>query len=216
MPTIPGNIEKIKNQIHANVSLIAVVKNVPTDKIFEALDCGITIIGENRIQEAAARNQAIRQKYPNVKIHFIGHLQKNKINQALEMFDVIEAVDSFELAEAINRRARKPIEIFLEVNTSGEKSKFGVKPEDVLPLASRIMHLPLLELTGFMTIGANTYDSKEIRKCFRILRGLRDEANKNGLKNIAHLSMGMTDDFPVAIEEGSDIIRLGRIIFKGA
>lgn len=143
----------------------------------------------------------------------IGHLQKNKINQALEMFDVIESVDSLELAEAINKRAQKPVEIFLEVNTSGETTKHGLKPEDVLSVSSLITHYPLLNLTGLMTIGSNTNNIEEIRKCFRTLKELRDQANQKSFANIKHLSMGMSHDFPIAIEEGSDIIRIGSLIF---
>ena len=181
--------------------------------VFEALDAGIDVIGENRIQEASDRNLEIRSKYPNVKIHFIGHLQKNKINQALEMFDVIESVDSIELADAVNKRAQKTVEIFLEINTSGEESKFGIKPEDALELALHITHYPLLHLTGLMTIGANTDDEKSVRECFKKLREIRAQLIQNGLKNITHLSMGMSHDFLVAIEEGSDIIRVGSLIF---
>ncbi|MBI5701685.1 YggS family pyridoxal phosphate-dependent enzyme [Candidatus Saganbacteria bacterium] len=213
MPTIAQKIADIKQQISSTITLLAVVKNVSTEKIFEALDAGIDTIGENRIQEASERIQAIRQKYPNIKIHFIGHLQSNKINQALQMFDVIESVDSFELAEAINKRAEKPVEIFVEVNTSGEQSKNGVDLKDAIDLIDKISTFKNLRLTGLMTIGANSSDEEKVRACFRKLREIRDESSKKGYTNIVHLSMGMSHDFPIAIEEGSDIIRIGTGIF---
>ena len=160
MPTITENIASIKKQMAPSVTLLAVVKNVSNEKIFEALCAGINVIGENRIQEAAPRNMEIRQKFPGVKVHFIGHLQKNKINQALEMFDVIESVDSYELAVAINKRATTKVEIFIEINTSGEKSKFGVSPGDAFDLICRISNLEHLRLTGLMTIGANGHEAR--------------------------------------------------------
>lgn len=212
MPSIAENIEKIKKQ-SAGITLLAVVKNVATENIFEALESGITVIGENKIQEARARYLTIRQKYPDVKIHMIGHLQSNKINQALEMFDVIESVDSYELAVAIDKRAQKPIEIFIEVNTTGEPSKFGVSPDETLPLIEKITKLKNLKLTGLMTIGLLTDDPEKVRPCFKKLRELRDFANKKGYTGVRHLSMGMSHDFSVAIEEGSDIIRVGTAIF---
>jgi len=195
------------------IKIIAVIKNVDLPKIFEALDCGIEVVGENRIQEARSRFSEIKQKYPQVKLHMIGHLQSNKVNQALEIFDVIESVDSFELAEAINKRAIKPVEIFIEVKTSPEETKYGVAPEEVNALIEKISNLENIKVTGLMTIGILSSDLEKVRRCFTMLRQIRDNLLQNGFKNIKRLSMGMSDDFEVAIEEGSDIIRIGRGIF---
>jgi hypothetical protein len=127
----------------------------------------------------------------------------------LKLFDVIQSVDSLHLAEEISKRATKPIEVFIEVNTSGEESKFGVPPEKAGEFIGRITGLPNLRITGLMTIGKYTNDQNEARECFRKLREIRDKAKIAGLK----LSMGMTHDFALAIEEGSDIIRVGTGIF---
>lgn len=219
MPSIADNIKELRQKIikasgtagrdPSEVKLMAVVKTVDTQHIFEALDAGIDLIGENKIQEAKERVEQIRARYPNVKIHFIGHLQSNKINQALQMFDLIESVDGFELAEAIDKRAQKPVDIFIEVNTSGEESKFGVAPEKAEELIDQVSKLKNIKLSGLMTIGILSDDKRKIRDCFAMLRKIREDSGYNGLA----LSMGMTDDFEVAIEEGSDIIRIGRAIF---
>ena len=210
---IAENIEILRSRIalaaqKANrkpeeITLLAAVKSIPLPAVLEALAAGITVIGENRIQEAQGRYQNIKEQFPQVKRHFIGHLQTNKVKLALEMFDVIQSVDSFHLAEEISKRAIKPVEIFIEVNTSGEESKFGVPPEKAGEFIGRIAGLPNLRVAGLMTVGDGT------RECFKKLKQLRDKAKIADLK----LSMGMSHDFALAIEEGSDIIRVGTGIF---
>jgi len=212
--TVKDNLDKIKAQIPIDVAILAVIKNIPLPKICEAIDAGLAILGENRIQEAEERNQLIREKYPSIKIHFIGHLQTNKIKQALSMFEVIESVDSYHLAEELNKRAQKPLEVFIEVNTSGEASKYGINPEEAMGLIRKVSVLPNLKLTGLMTIGALAENEAKVRECFNKLKQIRDEANSKGYIGVRHLSMGMSHDFSLAIDEGSDIIRLGRALFN--
>ncbi len=199
---IKENIEEIRAKAKG-VLLLAVTKNVELPQIIEALEAGITDIGESYVQEAKSKIPILKSKFPKVRFHLIGHLQTNKVKAALELFDVIQSVDSLHLAEEISKRALKPIEIFIEVNTSGEESKFGIAPDQALSLIGRIAGLPNLRLIGLMTIGDGT------RECFRKLRAIKDQAGIPGLK----LSMGMSHDYAIAIEEGSDIIRVGTGIF---
>ncbi len=202
------------------VTLVAVTKTVPTEAIQSAFAAGVRCFGENRVQEAAAKisPDLFREFKAAPQWHLVGHLQTNKVKKALELFHVIQSVDSLRLAEALQRQAEmapKTIEIFIEVNTSGEASKFGVPPAQTLLLAHNISALPNLQLTGLMTIGALTEDQAAIRRCFRQLRELQREiaAAKFPGVNMRHLSMGMTDDFELAIEEGSTLVRVGRAIF---
>jgi len=205
--SIKENLEKIKAAA-GSATIVAVTKGVPIEEMLEAIKAGVTDIGENRIQEALLKIPNLKLQTSNVKFHMIGHLQTNKVKTALELFDVIQSVDSLHLAEEISKRAAKPVEIMIEVNTSGEESKYGVQPEKTLELVRQVSGLPNLKVTGLMTIGPMTSDLRPIKQAFRKLRELRDQA---GLK---HLSMGMSDDYPLAIEEGSDIIRIGRVLFQ--
>ena len=202
------------------VTLVAVTKTVPPEAIQAAFAAGIRCFGENRVQEAAVKisPDLFGESEAAPQWHLVGHLQTNKVKKALELFHVIQSVDSLHLAETIQRHAdalQKTAEVFIEVNTSGEASKFGVTPDQALPLARQMARLPNLQLTGLMTIGALTENHEIIRNCFRRLRELRAEmaaANLPGV-HLRHLSMGMTDDFELAIEEGSTMVRVGRAIF---
>lgn len=220
--TIYDNINRIRDRIEAvcsrcsrnpyEVNVEAVSKTVGPEKIREAIRCGITIIGENRVQEAWSKRQLVPEK---ASWHMIGHLQTNKVKRALEFAHVIESVDSLHLAREINRRAAaqgKIANFFIEVNTSGETSKYGVDPEEAFDLFHEISALPNVKVNGLMTIGAFLQDPEQVRPCFRILRKLRDQINATETK-LEHLSMGMTNDYEVAIEEGATIIRIGRAIF---
>lgn len=209
---IAENIRDLRAQVKS-VTILAATKGVPVPLILEALSAGITNIGENRVQEALLKIPNLKIQFPRVKFHMIGHLQTNKVKAALELFDVIQSVDSQHLAEEISQRATKPIEIMIEVNTSGEASKFGVEPDKTLELIQQIDQLPNLKITGLMTLGPLTDDPDQSRKAFRRLKELRDLIISSGYPQVKHLSMGMSDDYPLAIEEGSDIIRVGRIIF---
>ncbi|HVN67651.1 MAG TPA: YggS family pyridoxal phosphate-dependent enzyme [Candidatus Sulfotelmatobacter sp.] len=213
--SIKENVANIRERISAAaeragrdpaaVKIVAVVKNVPLEKIYEALEAGVTDIGENRVQEAAARYQAIKEKYPAVTRHFIGHLQRNKVGQALNMFDIIQSVDSERLAEEIDRAAVQPVPVLIEVNTSGEPAKFGSEPDKTLELVRAVSALAKVKVLGLMTVGPL---AGEVRPAFRKLRELRE------LAGLRYLSMGMTGDFETAIEEGADLVRIGRGIFQ--
>lgn len=206
-----------------DVTLMAVTKTVSAELIEAAYHAGITFFGENRVQEAAAKiSPTLRHELERPAMmpqwHLIGHLQTNKAKKALELFQVIQSVDSLRLAEVLQQQAglaQKKVEIFIEINTSGEAAKFGAPPAAALTLAQNVAALSNLQLTGLMTIGALTEEPAVIRRGFRRLRELRDELNAAKLPgvNIRHLSMGMTDDFELAIEEGSTLIRVGRAIF---
>ncbi|HOY43483.1 MAG TPA: YggS family pyridoxal phosphate-dependent enzyme [bacterium] len=195
------------------VALLAVTKSVPAERMREAAALGLTLIGENRVQEAWTKFQSLADL--PLSWHMIGHLQSNKVKRALQFATLIESVDSLHLAREIEREAAaqgKIIECFLEVNTSGESQKFGIAPGEAEALAGDLAGLPHLHLTGLMTIGALSTDSQRIRSCFSQLRKVQERLNASGL-GISQLSMGMSDDFEIAIEEGATIIRLGRALF---
>ncbi|MGQ9573612.1 MAG: YggS family pyridoxal phosphate-dependent enzyme [Dehalococcoidia bacterium] len=189
----------------AEVTIVAVSKSFPAQAIEEAAAAGIAHIGESRVQEAAVKIPALR--HLPVTWHLVGHLQTNKAKTALELFDIIHSMDSLHLAEALSRRAQRPVPVLLEVNVAGEASKFGFPPHEVLQAAEAVARLPHLNVLGLMTVAPWVSDAEEVRPVFRELRRLRDALG------LAELSMGMTDDFEVAIEEGATLVRIGRAIF---
>ena len=218
LKSVRERIEKIALAAGRNpqeIKLVAVIKNIPTELVFQALGAGVTDLGENRIQEAQARYRLIREKFPGVAYHMIGHLQRNKVGQALDMFDIIQSVDSVRLLEEINKRATKFVPILIEVNTSGETSKFGIEPEKTIELVRLASTFDKIKVRGLMTVGPLVADPDKIRPSFRKLRDLRDQIAAQGFPGVEMewLSMGMSDDFEVAIEEGATMVRLGRVIF---
>ncbi len=196
------------------IQLIAVTKTYGEDLINEAIDCGVTDIGENRVQEIMEKYDAVKP----VRWHLIGHLQKNKIKYIIDKVELIHSVDSFELAKEIDKHAKKINKIqriLLEVNVSGEESKFGIRPEECEELCRRISELENVKIEGLMTI-APFVDDEEILK--GVFTGLKNLAQKIGQKSIAkvdmkELSMGMTNDFPTAIKCGATFVRVGTGIF---
>lgn len=198
-----------------DITLVAVTKNFPVSVINEAITLGIKHVGENRIQEA-------RLKFPEVdrtvSRHFIGHLQRNKVKYAVKLFDMIQSIDSIALAEELNARCAKmdrKMPVLIEVNTSGEASKFGCAPPETLTLLKALDRLPNLTVRGFMTIALFSEDPENVRPCFKLLRQIYEEAQTYSLENadIRILSMGMSSDFEIAIEEGSNMVRIGTAIF---
>jgi pyridoxal phosphate enzyme (YggS family) len=188
-------------------TLIAVTKTQTLAAIEAAYAAGLRDFGENRVQEARPKIAAAREAGVSARWHLIGHLQTNKVNAAIEAFDILHSVDSERLAQAISERAAGPIEVLIEVNVGGEPSKSGVAPEAAVKLAERIGAFPNVGLSGLMTVARQTDDPEDVRPVFRRLRELRDAI---GLRE---LSMGMTDDFEVAVEEGSTLVRAGRALF---
>jgi len=199
----------------AEITLVAVSKTKPIELVEMAYNLGVTDFGENRVQEALTKTE--RWHPEGLRWHLIGHLQSNKAGKAVEPFACIHSVDSLHLAQVLSRHARergKCLSILLQVNVSGEASKEGVAPEETLAMARQIAALPALQIEGLMTIAPLVHDPEEARPVFRELRLLRDRLrNEVPASSWAQLSMGMTDDYPVAIEEGATLVRVGRAIF---
>lgn len=197
------------------VTVLGVTKTVPAEFVKEAIKAGITDIGENKVQEADSKFLELAG-YTTRK-HFIGHLQENKANKAAAIFDVIQTIDSLSLAEKLNKKAlelNKTIPVMIEVNTSGEISKFGVKPEATEDLAGSLLTLSNIKLTGLMTIGPLNSDDNGVRAAFRQLHQLKIKLNQCfNTSQITELSMGMSGDFEMAIEEGSTMVRIGTGLF---
>jgi pyridoxal phosphate enzyme (YggS family) len=225
MSRIDENIKNIRARIEKTaqrsgrggekIELVAVSKTVEAERINEAIRCGIEIIGENRVQEAEDKFKEITEP---VTRHLVGHLQSNKAKKAVELFDFIQSVDSERIAREISRRALdegKVMDVLVEVNTSAEETKFGIEPKEALPLIETIAGLDGIKIKGLMTIGLFSDDPEDTRPCFKRLRTFFEEvkaANIPGAE-MKYLSMGMTSDFEVAIEEGSNMVRVGTGIF---
>lgn len=221
MEPLAENLERIRERIQAAarqsgrqpeaIRLVAVTKTVEAERIRAAVTLGVREIGENYVQEAAAKLPALADL--TITRHLIGHLQRNKVNRAIELFDVVQSLDSLPLAERLSRRAveaERALAVLLEVNVAGEESKSGVAPAAALALAGQVALLPGLRLAGLMGIAPLAGSLDDARRAFRQLRALFDQLPP------AHrqiLSMGMTGDFEVAIEEGSTMVRIGTGIF---
>ncbi|OGV61274.1 MAG: YggS family pyridoxal phosphate enzyme [Lentisphaerae bacterium RIFOXYC12_FULL_60_16] len=193
----------------AEVTVVAVAKGFGPEAVEQAARCGIRVIGENRVQEARQKQAVCSTE---LEWHFIGHLQSNKARDAVRLFSMIHSVDSAELMERLDREsgeAGRRFQILLQVNVSGERSKFGMKPADMEPVMARASGCSNLEVCGLMTVPPFDPDPEASRPFFRALRALRDSMGIGGLG----LSMGMSGDFEVAVEEGARWIRIGRGIF---
>lgn len=190
-----------------DVTLIAVSKTVSVEGILSAYQAGLSNFGENRIQEAQGKWPQLASLQPQPVKHLIGHLQSNKVKTALELFDIIHSLDSLDLAEVISRKTDRRFPVLLEVNVAGESSKSGFSISALTGAYPTITKLPNLEVRGLMTVAPQTDDPEQVRPVFRQLRQLRDSL---GLHD---LSMGMSGDFEVAVEEGATMIKLGRALF---
>jgi pyridoxal phosphate enzyme (YggS family) len=215
MTDISQNVQKLLRELPSGVQLVAAVKTRTPAEITEAVQAGITILGENYVQEAADHFQAVGKL---ARWHCIGHLQKNKIKKAVEIFDVIETVDSSEMAQEIDKRCqsiRKIMPVLIEVNSGREPRKSGVLPENVAALAQSMSCLPNIRLTGLMTMGPALGDPEASRPYFIATRQVFDDLKTRDIPNVTmqYLSMGMTNSWRIAIEEGSNIVRLGTLFF---
>jgi PLP dependent protein len=203
----------------ASITLVAVSKTHPVEALLAAYELGVRHFGENRVEEAVTKLPAFRQAIsdPTVVFHMIGHLQSRKADEATALFDRIHSVDSLKLAQRLSRFTTKPLPILLEVNVSGEASKDGfdgARRAELFSAVEAIAQLPNLRLDGLMTMAPLVDDPEQARPVFRALRELRDEIEaRYSTVKLPHLSMGMTDDFEVAIEEGATLVRIGRAIF---
>jgi len=224
MPDIGANVARVRARIAEaalrsgrrpeSVLLVAVTKTVGVDRIREAVASGLRVLGENRVQEARAKVPEV----PGVTWHLVGSLQRNKVKEALQWFEVIHSVDSLSLAEEISRRAEgrssSPVEVLVQVNISGEPQKHGVPPEEAAGVVAQALRLPGLRVRGLMGMGPLVPDPEAARPYFRRLRETRDRLREAlRVAGLEDLSMGMTDDFEVAIEEGATIVRVGRALF---
>ncbi len=195
------------------ITLLAVTKTFPVETIRQAYEAGLRDFGENRVQEALGK---ISDLPSDIRWHLIGQLQTNKINKIVGKFILVHSVDSQHLAEALSDRVgQRGQDILLEVNTSGEASKSGVKPEETMAIAEKINGLPHLRLTGLMTVGPLTEEASKQREAFKKLKGLFDKIRVKNWAGPAfsNLSMGMSSDFETAIEEGSTLVRVGTALF---
>lgn len=197
-----------------SIELVVVSKGVPLARIIEAKSAGAVVFGESRVQEAVGKITAMG--HGGIRWHLIGHLQKNKVKHALGLFDLIQSVDSAELAGVIDRLGGGAVTpVLIQVNVSGEAAKFGVAPGELEPLLASVSKLRGVRVEGLMTIPPYDPDPEKSRKHFACLRELRDGLVKTGIQNISldRLSMGMSNDFEVAVEEGATLVRVGTAIF---
>jgi pyridoxal phosphate enzyme (YggS family) len=222
MPTVKENLLRVMEKIEEaarkigrdpnEIKLVAVSKTVEVARIMEAIEAGVSILGENYVQEAQKKIEEIGSP---VSWHFIGHLQTNKAKYAIRLFDMIHSLDSVPLAEELNRRAEQAdrvMKVMIEVNLSKEATKFGTDEEVVVNLAKRVQNLNHLSLEGLMTMPPY-FDSPEMSRPYYIaLRALKERMVKEGIP-MKDLSMGMSNDFEIAIEEGATYVRVGTAIF---
>ena len=225
MSSIPDNLERVREQIARaaansgrsadDVELVAITKTHPAEKVCEAVEAGQTLFGESRVQEARAK---IPELSSNLRWHFVGHLQKNKVRQVLPLFEMIHSIDSFALARDINRIAEEEglyPRVLLEVNVGGEGSKFGFAPDDLRGQMEALLALPRLSIEGLMCIPPLAVEEEDSRKFFVRVRELRDSLEKEFSMKLPQLSMGMTQDFVIGIDEGATLVRVGTAIFGG-
>jgi len=221
--SIAENLERVREQIGQaaakasravdEIELVAITKTHPADKVREAIQAGQTLFGESRVQEARVK---IPELPSSVRWHFVGHLQNNKIRHALPLFEMIHSVDSLALAQDMNRIAEEDglhPRVLLEVNVAGEGSKFGFAPDKLREQIEDLLALPRLSILGLMTLPPVAKEAEASRKYFVQLRELRDRLQSEFRVDLAQLSMGMTQDFGVAVEEGATLVRVGTAIF---
>lgn len=226
METIAQNLNLLHKRIEdackkaqrnsEDVRLLLATKTVDTDRINFALEQGESLIGENKVQELKQKCTAIVELNPEV--HFIGHLQSNKIKEVLKWVSCIESIDRLSIAEKLSRRLKlekKEVDVYIQVNTSLEESKFGVAPEKAIELVKQVAQFPNIHIKGLMTIGLLSSESVEVRKCFKLLKKLQGDIKMLHIPNVEmkELSMGMSGDLEIAIEEGATIVRVGTAIF---
>jgi len=215
MKMIEQNVNQILSELPEGVHLVAATKTRQPEEILEAVEAGIKIVGENYVQEAERAYEAVGNR---AEWHLIGHLQKNKVKKAVRIFDMIETVDSVDIAREIDKRCAqvgKIMPVLIEVNSGREKQKSGVFPESVAQLAGEIAALPNIRVVGLMTMGPRFGNPEDSRPYFVETRKIFEGVKQVGLPNVEmrYLSMGMTNSYKIAIEEGANIVRLGSRIF---
>ncbi len=218
---IKERLEEIKDRVEEaakrsgrepdDVRIIAVTKTFPREVVEEAISLGLKEFGENYVQEALSKYQGLE----GIKLHMIGHLQRNKVKKALEIFHVIQTLDSIKLAREIEKRSKNTIPCLVQINIGGEETKSGIDPKELFKFLEELNEMKNIQVIGLMTIPPYTKDEKRLRNYFGEMRRLLEEANKLGAYRnpLKELSMGMTEDFEIAIEEGATMVRIGRGIF---
>jgi pyridoxal phosphate enzyme (YggS family) len=199
----------------SDVTLLVVTKNRTVDQIQQLLECGEFLLGENRVQEAKSKIPLLPK---TLRWHMVGHLQRNKVKDALHLFDMIQSVDSSRLAREIQKAAEatnRTVDVLVQLNVAGEETKFGIPAEETQSFVKEIAALPRLHVKGLMTIAPLTHDPEEVRPCFRRLKEIFDALASAQIPNVEmqFLSMGMTNDYRVAIEEGANLLRIGSAVF---
>jgi len=215
---INERIKRACEKINSNpedIKLVTVSKNFPANIVQKAVDKGIKLLGENRVQEVQAKKPLITG---DVEWHLIGHLQRNKVRHAVELFSMIQSVDSERLAKEISRRAgqlEKTMDVLVQINIGSEESKYGINTEDAEEFVKSISQLPNLKIKGLMAIAPYKQNPEEVRPYFRCMRDVFEKLGRLTIENVEmkYLSMGMSHDFEIAIEEGSNMIRVGTSIF---
>ena len=224
---INENVESVKERIadaqlrsgnKAQIKIVAITKAHPASIIVETLHAGLDTIGENRVQEAEDKFPEIAEILPKITKRLVGHLQSNKVNKALNIFDTIDSVDSLKIANKIGRKAvslNRTIPVLLEINTSGESTKFGFVQDNIDDILA-CFEIQGIEVQGLMTVGPLTSDNKRTRNAFICLRELHKSIKSQLTENVdifTELSMGMSGDFDIAVEEGATMVRLGTVLF---
>ncbi len=212
---IQDNLRRIQSELPEGVQLVGAAKTRTPEEVLEAIEAGLKIIGHNYVQEAERLFKMISQP---VKWHMIGHLQSNKAKKAAAIFDMIETVDSLKLAKAIDKACKnlnKTMPVLLEINSGEEEQKAGIMPEGAPRLIEEISHLSHVKVMGLMTMGPFTHDPEETRPYFKKTKALFEEIGALNMENaeMSILSMGMSDSYHVAIEEGANMVRIGTKIF---
>jgi len=215
---IVQKINTITNDSGLKPKIIAVSKNQPLSKILEAIDAGITCFGENYIKEAKEKFEKVpKETQKKIEKHFIGHLQTNKAKDAVKLFDVIQTVDSVKLAKELSKQAqkidKKELNILLQVNISNDPDKYGFKESEIKQALTEISNLPNIKIIGLMTILKFDLNAAEIHREYKKMKNLFDSLKNLPNIDLKYLSMGMSNDFKIAIEEGSNMVRIGTKIF---
>ncbi|HHT9104965.1 MAG TPA: YggS family pyridoxal phosphate-dependent enzyme [Candidatus Wujingus californicus] len=224
--SIKENLELVKQNIADAVTkvgkkpediiLVMATKTVDPERIREAIHADGRIIGENKVQEALKKYAVLKGE--NAEWHFIGHLQTNKVKDVLKFASMIHSIDRISLVEKLDQRLQyegRSMDILVQINTSYEESKYGIAPEEAILLVKQIARYDTLKIRGLMTIGLFTKDEVKIRKCFKLLKEINDKIIKEGIERaeMKYLSMGMSGDYQIAIEEGANMVRIGTAIF---
>lgn len=215
MNNIKRNLERILSEIPEDVELVAAAKTRTAEEILQAIDAGIRKIGENYVQESLKVIEKIGNK---ARWHFIGHLQTNKVKYVVPVYDMIETVDSFKLAKEIDKHAKKNniiMPVLIEINSGKEPQKFGVMPKNTEKLIEEISSLPNIKIMGLMTMGPRFGDPEKARPYFKETKKIFDKIKADNILNVEmkYLSMGMSNSYKIAIEEGANMVRIGTKIF---